>query len=356
MSNARAARRRAQKLGSITPPPGGGQEIILQNPVQEHFKAFIVGNAQHCKRVVEENSASGQSLVICGAGPSLTEHADEYCRDADQVWGCNSALTWLHEHGYPVTHGFTIDQTSEMVAEWFTCPDVEYLVASTVHPNLVEYLVSEKRRLTFFHNYVGIKERPVEWPDPFGVKQLIGYEDWLYVTLYPGTLRTGSGLNAVTRAIDVARFMGFETITVLGADCSIRMKSSPPKGAEMDSPDRLTWLREQTTMHADGGSALASGATAVTFEGIIDSGTPDTRVRKGKGRHWLTKPDLIITAAFLVQMARQIPGLRLIGDTLPNALMGKNAEYFDHLPRLTDSNGNTMKFVMQIEEGAHANL
>ena len=48
-------------------------------------------------------------VVICGAGPSLRDTAAKWCQQADQVWGCNSAATWLYDNGHKVTHGFTVD-------------------------------------------------------------------------------------------------------------------------------------------------------------------------------------------------------------------------------------------------------
>ena len=354
-----------------------GQSIQLQSPVANHFESFIFGNAlhalaiareqidpimpdqcaaidalglspqdqivrfmplvlDHCPDtpVVHEGSAEGQHLVICGAGPSLADHAEEYCRTADQLWGCNSALTWLVAHGYPVTHGFAVDQTPDMLTEWHSAPDVEYLVASTCHVHLIDYLRGTGRRVRFFHNYVGIRKPHVEWPDAHGVLKRSEYEDWLYALLYPGTVRAGSGLNAVTRAIDVALCMGFATITVLGADCSLKVTSPRPDGACVGSPEHLAWLRESVIMHADGGHALASGATMVTLEGEID------------GRLWTSKPDMMISAVFLAQMEKKLKGkLRLIGDTLPNAIKGKPASFLNRLPSLVGANGKRIQLV-----------
>lgn len=302
----------------------GVREIHLANPVAEHFEAFLFGNALHCDRVAVEGSAAGQHIVICGAGPSLADEIAAVAPTADQLWGCNSALPWLLAHGYRATHGFAIDQTTAMCEEWASAPDVEYLVASTVHPHLTEYLLAKGRRLTFFHNYVGIKKPPVQRENG----DIVAYEDWCYAGLYPSTVRAGSGLNAVTRAIDVALFMGAATVTVLGADCALRVSRPLPAEVAQGSPEHLTWLREATVMHADGGSALASGATPLTLQGEID------------GRVWHTKPDLIISAVSLVAMARHSAGrVRIVGDTLPNALMDKPEEYLRRLPTMTTTDG-----------------
>jgi hypothetical protein len=353
-----------KKDGTPSPFAKPGQEIKLLSPVAQHYASFVVGNAQHCDRVVEQDSHKGQHAVICGAGPSLAEDADEWCHRADAVIACNSAATFLADRGYKVTHAFGIDQTAEMVAEWSSAPDVEYLLASTVHPHLVEYLLSKGRTLRFFHNFVGIARPPVSYAMCHGCgvttepnatvcpacqgtameTQLVSYEDWIYMTLYPGTIRAGSGLNAVTRAIDVARFMGFAKITVLGADCALRLKSRPPVDFVAGSADHLRWLREETVMHADGGSALASNATPVTLGGEIDPGTEDETIRPGHGEYWETKPDLIISAVWLEQMRRKLPEVELIGRTLPNALRGKTEAYLSLLPKMVDSSGEDIQY------------
>jgi hypothetical protein len=155
----------------------------------------------------------------------------------------------------------------------------------------------------------------------------------MYHALYPPTLRCGSGLNAVTRAIDVAVFMGFGKITILGADCALKILKPMPEGIVANTPEHLQWLRESVIMHANGDHALASGATSLTVGGIID------------GRHWETKPDMMITANFLVTMKRHYgKQLEIIGDTLPNALMHKPQKFLDRLPNLFHPDGTPIRF------------
>ncbi len=279
--------------------------------------------------VVRENSHDGKTLAICGAGPSLRDELASL-KDHDDVWGCNSALPWLLAQGVRVTHGFTVDQTPAMVNEWATAPDVGYVVPSTIHPHLTEHLVKAERRLTWFHNYVGIKGPTQSWQAADGLTYTAEYEDWLYYLLYPATFRAGSGLNTVTRALDVACFMGYDRITVYGADCALRV-SAPRPDAPMGSPAYLRWLEESTQMHADGGHALASGATAVTMTGAID------------GREWTSKPDLLISAVWMEKMRRNQPDrIFYVGDTLPNALREKSETFLMRLPALVDSSGNAI--------------
>lgn len=385
----RAARRRAERDAKKAAIPFGGKQtqfVKLSNPVADSFEAFIVGNAmvweqmahdaliaanyeaanslepyyglaamhatgyadpnsienwRRFRALVEENcgdafmlkeaSKAGKHLVICGAGPSLAEHAAEYCPQADEVWGCNSAATWLIDNGHKCTHAFTVDQTAEMLVEWMAAPDVQYLLATTAHPHLVEHLRAKGRDIRWFHNYVGVKGPDMQWPDATGKHVKMLREDWLYAVLYPFTIRAGSGLNSVTRAIDVAVFMGYETITVLGADCAVRTTGPVPAGMVYGTPEHHDWLRAHTVMHADGGHAMASNASATLFDGEID------------GRRWWTKADMIISAVWLVKMARRLKHLRLIGDTLPNALADKDDEYLGRLPTMVDHDDNPIQ-------------
>lgn len=348
-------------------------EITLRNPVQEHFEAFAVGNAvawekmacadlqQHAPvayaalqalpedmdrvtfmnafhdavrdhaqqpHVVKEHEATGQHVVICGAGPSLATHAAEWCPQADQIWGCNSALTWLQEHNLKPTHGFCVDQTPTMLKEWYTAPDVTYFVASTVHPHLVEFLTARHRLVRFFNNYVGIAGDNIAFKDEW-----LSREDWLYCVLFPPTCRAGSGLNSVNRAVDVALYMGFDRITVLGADCALQLKR--PKPAHYVHGDRRhrRWLEKHTVMHASGSSAIVNGQSAITLGGMID------------GRHWESKPDLIVSAVWLEMQRRQSNGIiEVIGDTLPNALRDKPEAFLQKLPSIEGPDGKNLLF------------
>lgn len=327
------------------PLDAGNQMITLQNPVAEHFTAFITINAASCQRLpqhpkdekcdarctimAQPDSKKGKHVIICGAGPSLKTHASEYLHGGDaEVWGCNSAAPWLYDNGYRVTHGFTVDQTPEMLEEWVSAPPLTYLLATSCHPHLLEFLVSKGRETCLFHNYVGINKPPVAYDG-----RVMEFEYWMYAALYPSTVCAGSGLNAVTRAVDVAHYMGFETITVLGADCALQVNKPLPPGVQVGSPEHQRWLQEDVVMHADGGHALRSGATGMTLSGTID------------GREWTTKPDMMVTAVFLVKMKEKLKDrLILVGDTLPNALVGKDQDFLDRLPSLTGPDGKPIRF------------
>ena len=283
--------------------------VTLTNPMCEAFAGFIVANAEYCKAVVTQDTHKGKTVVICGAGPSLRAHVADFQHPDYDVWACNSALTWMLDSGYRVSHGFSIDQTEHMIQEWITAPDVTYYLASSVHPRMTQYLTEKGRNIIFFHNHVGL--RPGE------------LEHFLYGRFYPSSVKVGDGLNSVNRAACLAEYMGYAQIILLGADCALGVNDE---------------------MHANGDGPLASGATGMILEGAID------------GRIWRTKPDMIISAVSLVRRQRGMEpekwdasrpeGERWIspperyqfyGDTLPNALKEKDDAFLDGLPKLTSA-------------------
>ena len=291
-------------VGGLTLRPG---DLLLRWP------AYIVANAAavHARTgaeppVVQQDRAKGQHVVICGAGPSLSAAAAEWCPQGDQVWAVHSALPALIDHGHKVTAAVCAfpGPADEMLRrnKWATAPDVEYLLASNTDPLVVEYLLQRGRRLRFFHSYICAQPfvavsycldcgRVVQnlaadssCTHPRTEARTLAYDAWLYGLLFPPTVWAGSGLTGVPRAIDVAQHMGFERITVLGADCCL------PVPASYD------------------GFRVPSFANYL--EGEID------------GRAWLTKPDMMVSAVWLAQMQRQHPKrIRLVGDTLPNWLL-----------------------------------
>jgi hypothetical protein len=275
--------------------------------------------------MVEEGCGKGRELVICGAGPSLARMAEEYCTPERDVWGCNSAAIWLHEKGYHVTHGFSVDQTSEMLIEWQSAPDIEYIMASTVHVHLTEHLLSKGRKVRFFHNYVGLSGDPVTIDG-----ETMGYEDWMYCVLYPSTIRTGSGLNSVNRAIDLALFCQYDKVYVLGMDCAIEM-TAPPPNVPQGHPEYLKWLEQNTVMHANGDSSVHNGASSLTMFGEID------------GIQFLTKPDMIVSAVWGVKTEQaHKERLRIVGSPLIDVLRTKDDTFLKRLPTLTNHHGEAL--------------
>lgn len=322
----------------------------MSMPNQEGLADHITGNRKYCsgpKQMVQPNTNKGQTVNICGAGPSLADYHEELQRwPAHQTWGCNSALPYLKDHGLPATHGFAVDQGVEMLnsAEWERTFDVTYLIATSVHPTLPVHLLKQHRRIKWFHNYLGIND-PEGWTWPLGVPKpqiMPTYEWYLYCTVWPSCAMTGYGLNSVPRAIGLAVWMGFKTIRVFGADCSAKPVDATTR-AEMPTPhgDAYTPWLDTVQLYASGRTPReAYGDKAMMVEAILcDDKSCDCRLghpETARVRFWHTRPDMVISALHLMHIAQQFQGrVELIGDTLPNLMQGKPASFFEAMPQLT---------------------
>jgi len=291
----------------------------LSLPDGAELYEFIKANARHATTMVQPNGGTGKRVAICGAGVSLAETAATIPADVAEVWACNSALPFMVDNGYRVTHGFGIDQGEAMLAqhEWGRALDVEYLVASSVNPKLVTLLLDAGRSLSFFHSFLGLPD-PAGWTPP-AERPDVSYEMVLYTTIFPTGVQVGYGLNSVPRAICLALFLGFDEILVYGADCACA--PDQPAMPSLETPEYAAWMAG-LKMYADGRTAIQYGAQAVMAEAVID------------GRRWHTRPDMVISATMMVDLVKQHPHITLVGDTLPTVLLAQEPEFFDDMPRL----------------------
>lgn len=273
------------KISPATPPVHPTRYgIELASPVDGKFEEFIAQNrATPALACVQPHTHVGKSLALCGAGPSLTTSD---IRGVDDIFACNSALPYLVAQGAHVTGGVGVDQTPGLLREWETPPNVTYYVASSCDPALIAYLLEHDRRVEFFHNAVGIAN-----------------EMAVYRTTWPTALMVGRGFTVVSRAIDLAAVMGFERIDVYGADCA---------------------FGDNDVAHANGEHITAAYGNPLIMTGTLPPST----------REWRTRPDMLRDAVELARMTQRSAGrVRLMGDTLPVALLGKEDTYLDAVSR-----------------------
>jgi hypothetical protein len=299
----------------------------LAIPNQDYLADHIRANASLSHRMAQPDSRVGKTLALCGAGPSLNDHLYEIV--ADEIWACNSALPYLIHKGLSVTHGFTVDQGVEMLGEreWREPYDVEYIIASTVHPDIPKHLTTHGRDLLWIHNFCGLKN-PAGWN---GDKS---FELALYGDLYPSGPMVGYGLNSVPRAVCLALWMGFSKIMVHGAD-----HAAKPTGVPMPAWRSEGWIPflQQCQLYADGRTAFdAFGENVTLVQNDMETvlGCSETTQR------WITRPDMVISAQHMAQMARDHSDrITLVGNTLPNAMLDKPAEWFATFPHLNTTQG-----------------
>lgn len=278
-------------IGKITPadrvaPPAPVRLAIeLRSPVEGQFQAFIDANrATTPLGIVQPNTFREQSLALCGAGPSL---ATASIAGTDHVFACNSALPYLLQRGVRVTGAVGIDQTPGLLREWSDPPDVPYYLASSCDPALVQHLQQYGRTIRFFHNAVGFEGElahyKATWPCPM--------------------ICAGRGFTVVSRFLAIAFYLGFERVDLYGADCA---------------------FTDGDVAHANGDHATEAYRNPLIMSG---SHPPSTRV-------WRTRPDMLRDAVDLVRRVRELNGrLRLVGDTLPASLLGKDDAYLDQIAR-----------------------
>ena len=257
--------------------------ISLENPVSGKLEGFVHANRTvRVGDMVGPNGNLGETLALCGAGPSL--RSLRFDRN-DALWACNSALTYLVGEGVTVSAAVGIDQTPGLLREWLEPPDVPYYVASSCDPELVAHLREHDRAVRFFHNHVGFKGELDEYCS----------EAWA-----PGYM-VGEGATVVPRAIGLAQWCGFERVDVYGADCALGVDDMA---------------------HANGESAAVAFGQPTLMEGQIG------------GRTWRTRPDMLLAAVDLVRRVRKSEGrVRLMGDTLAVALLGKTDDYLELVMR-----------------------
>lgn len=276
-------------LGKIEAPrpqlPGVLQAIQFTNPLADQFKAFAVTNRRRSAiQMAKRNVFAGESLALCAPGPSLVDAVRDGRLDGfDQVWACNSAATYLHDHGIRVDGAIGIDQTLGLKREWTRVIDTTYYVASSVHPETIDHLVAKGARLRWFHNAVGFPNELSyyrrRWPRPACVMS--------------------HGANVCPRTIGLAFWMGFTSVDVFGADCA---------------------LGANDLAHANGESVTDAYGTQAISQGVID------------GRIWRTRPDMLLAAVDLARFARSYP-VTLHGDTLAQALADKDDDFLDLVMR-----------------------
>ena len=274
------ARRRARVSADVGKICGQRLAIELHSPVMDKLAGYVDTNRQYCEAVCRAGEFAGQTLALCGAGPSLSQHKIE---GATQIWACNSALPYLLERGVNVTAGVAIDQTPALLAEWKSRPDVQYYLASSCDPEITRYLAG--RPISWFHSYVGLRDEVAQykqWPTPM-----------MMLTV---------GHTVVSRIVGLALWMGFERIDVYGADCA---------------------LGDEDVAHANGELVNVAYHNPLILTGEVN------------GRKWRTRPDMLIGAVDLVRQVRASLGaVRLIGDTLPVALLGKPEAFLDSVARM----------------------
>lgn len=265
------------------------------NPAWAKQKDYVRANARLCRRTLQGGEGHGLSVMICGAGPSLAaDFADAHAlMQPDAVWGCNSALQWLWNNEQPVSHGIAVAPEPEILEDMNPFPPVQYYLSSGVYGVLSKLLSNRHRKVWFFHMLLG--------EDNLGIADEVAW----YRALFPMALCVppSGGFNVVNIAVALAIGMRFSQIAVVGADCQL----------------------QGDQMYADGRTASqAFGKDVVLLKAPLK-----------EGGEIVSRPEMLLSAIHLYDLAKRFPQVRLVGNTLPTYLLRTPEEQWrPYMPKL----------------------
>ncbi len=166
---------------------------------EQMAKAAVAAKANGWKHMVRKKHTTGALSIVC-YGPSLLDTWREIKRPMLTVSGAHD---FLIERGVVPDYHMDCDprlHKAELVSRLHK--DVQYLMATVVHPTFWERLAGHKVRLWHLHN---------------GSET----DTWLAKN-DPGSNRIGGGTTAGARALEIGSMLGYRKFEIHGMDCSFR--------------------------------------------------------------------------------------------------------------------------------------
>lgn len=160
----------------------------------------IRSNVKKCKgRLQASTEVRTEPIAIVGFGPSLK---DSWGAIAQFKWiiACSGATQFLLERGITPNWHAAVDPLPELTKILIGQPhkDIEYLIASTCHPDVIEHL--KDYNLKLWHVFAQDNES----------EQVLPKGEWLIM----------GGSDIGMRCMSLARFLGFKDFHIFGLDGS----------------------------------------------------------------------------------------------------------------------------------------
>lgn len=267
--------------------------IQFTNPNKGNFTRNIMYAAALRLPNIERDSHKGQTVLICGSGPSMKkpeviEEIKKYVAEGAVLVGCKAAIRALYDQGLQVEYGVSMDPGAHIANpdKIFKAPGCKHITASSSDPALFEYLKGEE--VIIFHSATGLD-----------------IELYLYGALFKNPDCMGGGYNVVNRALSAMDYMGFSKIIMAGVDCGHRR-------------DEEFYVN---------GATPSTKKVMMTDHGIID------------GQEWMTAPDMLASGVALAREAKRYDeegrgeDFIFIGDVLPKILREKDEEFLQEVIR-----------------------
>jgi FkbM family methyltransferase len=157
-------------------------------------------NNQKVKGRITPEDPKPDPIAIVGYGPSLND-TWEKIKDFKYVISCSGATKFLISKGIIPNYHLDVDprpHKKELIGT--PHPDVEYLMASAVHPEVIDHLLAHNAKVKLWHIFAQDGES----------EQVLPRGEWSV---------TG-GCDAGMRCATVARFLGFTEMHIFGMDAS----------------------------------------------------------------------------------------------------------------------------------------
>jgi hypothetical protein len=247
--------------------------------------------------VQKDALADLKGVVVCGTAPSLVKASSlrEIKRLQSlgyKVFAVKQAIRILPEYGIIPDFSVAMDPGEKQIKKTPLDPRVTYLVATSCHPRMFDYLLKGGANVVLFHSACGA-----------AFENLCEME--IYEKYFPENCRYESvasgGFTVVNRAVAVASWMGAKRICIAGA----------PFG----------W-RDDEDYYAPTVTEPAGNASGPTLD---DQGRVD-------GKRWFSKADLLPSAMSLARKAKASPGkFDFIGDSLAASLAAKSDAFLERV-------------------------
>jgi len=158
--------------------------------------------AKYSDRIQSHELRNEPMAIVC-FGPSLNDTWTEI-KKFKYIFSCSGSHKYLKEKGIIPTHHCEVDPRShkiQLIGDDIS-PDTEFLMASCVHPKVLEHLTKHNAKIVLWHTYSGETEAEIPLIFPKG--------EWVSM----------GGANVGLRALSLARLLGFTDIHLFGMDGS----------------------------------------------------------------------------------------------------------------------------------------
>jgi Uncharacterized protein conserved in bacteria len=176
------------------------QNVVYCVPPPVKFEQIKINLRKNCGRIEAATQLRSEPIALVSFGPSL-KNTWEKIKEFKYVMSCSGSHKFLVDHGIVPTHHIDVDPREhkiKLIGE--PQKGCEYLIASTCHPRLIDYLQNAGCNVRLWHIFDNDEE---------------GYR-----ILPPGEWMVTGGCSVGVRLLTISRFLGFTDLHIFGMDGS----------------------------------------------------------------------------------------------------------------------------------------